>query len=918
VLLLPDAQLEERRRAVAGAGPLAPLFDSLDVELEPLLGREMMIPNAKALLSRAGGRCAADGSVLEFDPWSPQQHRCETCGAVYTGELHHRAWVMSYQLWLAERAVHGALLHLLRGDAPHATLARDIIRAYAERYERYPNEDNVLGPTRLFFSTYLESIWLLQIAVAADLLEQSGDRATADIARERIIVPSSAIVAEFDEGMSNRQVWNNAALLASASLLRDSDAFDQRVSGPSGVRAHLSRALLADATWYEGENYHQFALRGLWYCVTLSENAGCDIGAGLRDRFQRAFLAPYVTALPDFTMPSRKDSQYAVSLRQWRMAEVAELGFARHQHPVLAGALRRTYEPGHERRDTGRSRSTADVERNRPPSALSRADLGWRALLHAVPQLPALPDVTPRSALLEDQGYAVFRREGDVYVGFEFGQSGGGHGHPDRLNLTMYQGGNRWLDDMGTGSYVDPSLHWFRSTLSHNAPLVDGQSQPLKDGRLIAYDEREGLGWIVAEFLIPEKGVRLERAVLIAPDYLIDELRWTADKEVRVELPWHFDSAFFDHDAMKPTEFDGSADPEDGFAFVREARATTALGHMRLTGLEDAADLTLFTAERTTLFQALAPGQPPGTERRFFVLRSIGRSGTLSAVLSWNRSVTLEPSAVHTSGERVLALSCGSRERQDHRRDASGWHVTLHAGSARSSIDLAGFRPTQSAQSHDTEQAQAPTTISRGPVPDGWLSDLPAAQLKTLRIYELGENHYRRSEVAWRRAGSPSATVAIGADGARLVAYVVVRAGDPHFATAAATNPFDNEHADTMRAGVQLYVRVANDSGAWVLVPESAGDHVRVRTLPGWGDLQSPIARWRRNADNYEMRVELSLPSARSGDLPLSVDVIVNETTRTRERRRGQLVMSGASGEFVYLRGDRHDADRLIPFLIVS
>jgi hypothetical protein len=46
---------------------------------------------------------------------------------------------------------------------------------------------------------------------------------------------------------------------------------------------------------------------------------------------------------------------------------------------------------------------------------------------------------------------------------------------------------------------------------------------------------------------------------------------------------------------------------------------------------------------------------------------------------------------------------------------------------------------------------------------------------------------------------------------------------------------------------------------------------------------------------------------------PLGIDVIVNEMPRGRERRRGQLVMSGARGEFVYLRGDRHEPERLIP-----
>ena len=45
--------------------------------------------------------------------------------------------------------------------------------------------------------------------------------------------------------------------------------------------------------------------------------------------------------------------------------------------------------------------------------------------------------------------------------------------------------------------------------------------------------------------------------------------------------------------------------------------------------------------------------------------------------------------------------------------------------------------------------------------------------------------------------------------------------------------------------------------------------------------------------------------------------VIINETVRGRGRRRGQLVMSGARGEFVYLRGDRHAADRLVPMIVV-
>jgi len=147
--------------------------------------------------------------------------------------------------------------------------------------------------------------------------------------------------------------------------------------------------------------------------------------------------------------------------------------------------------------------------------------------------------------------------------------------------------------------------------------------------------------------------------------------------------------------------------------------------------------------------------------------------------------------------------------------------------------------------------------------------------------------------------------------------YAHVLAGERQFARADAANTFDNEHADTMGAGIQLYVRTPDGSGAWMLVPESDRDVVRVRNISGWGALLAPKARWREHDGGYEIRIELPLIDS-DAEYPVDIDVIVNETTSLRERRRGQLVLSGGQGEFVYLRGDRHDPTRLIPLVLVS
>jgi hypothetical protein len=937
LLIAPEA-LADRRRAAAGH--LRSLADSLAADLIPVIERDLFIPPEKARLSRDGGRCPRHGVPLEFDPFSPRRHRCPQCGEVFDGEDHYRWWIMSYQLWLAERAVHGALLGVLRNDAPARALAERIVGEYTERYSSYPNADNVLGPTRLFFSTYLESIWLLQLCVAIDLLESGGSRgALGERLRDRVIQPSAGIIRSYDEGSSNRQSWNNAALLAAALVLdRPGDA-EGVVWGDSGLAAQLGSALLADGTWYEGENYHLFAHRALWYSVQMAEVAGLDVGTPLTARFEAGFGAPFLGVLPDLTLPSRRDSQYAISVRQWRFAELCELGLARRDDPALASILGRLYAGDIPRRETGRASSAAEVERNVPPSALTRSDLGWRSLLLAREVLPSLAPEPPRSALLEGQGYAVLRRgdERDVYIALDYGHSGGGHGHPDRLNLQLAHGEVRWLDDMGTGSYVDPSLHWYRSTLAHNAPLVDGRSQARVHGSLRAFEDRGREGWVDAEVAGIAPGVRVSRAIVAMESYIVDAVEWEAERQISFELPFHLDADVHLDAPWTAHPAGGAGGLEDGFDFVRQVERSEGShdGIVRWATAREGRTIAAWSAvagEHEWL-RGIAPGPPGRAAKWFYWSRARGTRGAVRAVIDWKesvRSVRLENDAV------VVDLVHGVTE--THSRDGAEWRIERRDGGAPSTVRLGGLRSSRRGGAPAAGRApargsglvdalaRAMTAIAK--TADPLHAPAPAAHVVPRArdegaptdglSFALGAPHYRRSEESWEEAGAPEAVARLAASDDRLLVDVeVAKPGDPVFAPPRARNELDNEHPDINSDGVQLYLASRGDAvgAGWLLVPEAPGDGVRVTSIAGTHGEQPIDARWTPTHAGYRITVRLPLAPEMRRD-GFDFDLIVNEMPAGRERRRGQLVLSGGEGDWIYLRGDRQPRARYMHFVI--
>jgi hypothetical protein len=289
-------------------------------------------------------------------------------------------------------------------------------------------------------------------------------------------------------------------------------------------------------------------------------------------------------------------------------------------------------------------------------------------------------------------------------------------------------------------------------------------------------------------------------------------------------------------------------------------------------------------------WSAQAPDVPGKTGTVPMLLaRHRATHGAVTSVWSWRGAID----GVEISGDAVHVMRRDG-QRHTHSPQPSGWRIDLERGLERRQLLLGGLATTVPAP-HAAEQTEQPPALLA----------LPAS-------FSLGERHYRRSEVSWGAAGKPRAEIALSiGEEHELLVEVVVEPSIRAFVPAGAENPLDNEPAAINGDGIQLYVACGEEGGAWLLVPDAAGSSVVVHRIAGWATSLTARATWRPTARGYALDARIVLPS---GCTTLALDVIVNEIGPGRARRRGQLVLSGTEREFVYLRGDRHDPQRLLRF----
>jgi len=512
----------------------------------------------------------------------------------------------------------------------------------------------------------------------------------------------------------------------------------------------------------------------------------------------------------------------------------------------------------------------------------------------------ALPEIAPAgqpsqtSALLDYQGLAVLRT-GDRYASLECGIPGGGHGHPDRLQLTLHQDGVHWLPDPGTGSYVSRDLFWYRSTLAHNAPRIDGLSQVPGSAMCEYFDVGKEWSWVRGWF------GDVSRTVVSGPGHLLDIVEMSSEQDHTLELPWHLagELEVLSDGQWVPGALEGE------FISGVERFEPTSPGPIHVKADSGSANLHLTMLGAAELLRATAPGVPGAPPARFLVARATGRAARLITVIT--RDLFPVPASLFPQSERsdVTTINLGGTV-TIHRPDPAGWriesggHVTHLAG------HRAPIEPLRADGDLQFEARAVAVTVLEDP------DDVSGTSAEPMALDR--EDQYRRSEEPWKGDDSFTAKcwVAWNEDGLYLT--IDVTKPDVWFRPPDAPPLLlDNEPDDITSDGVQVYVRPLADGPVfgWLMVPEKDAA-LRVSGAGGTSGTPEMVdGSWAHTDDGYRINAAFAPPGWEHvllGD-SIGFDLLVNEMRPGRQRRAGQLVWAGDGG-WVWLRGDRHDPAR--------
>lgn len=525
-------------------------------------------------------------------------------GGGYTHEQHKRNFRAIYQ---------GGQLYRITGDERYRDFVRDMLLKYADLYPTlgdHPARANQ-NVGRLFWQVLNDAMWLVH---AVQGYGDIRDTLSSDVRQridDNVFRPAAHFLSVDSERtfnlIHNHATWATAGVGMTGYLLGDEDMVERALlgsdkSGETGFLRQTELLFSPDGYYTEGPYYQRFALLPfLVFADAIERNEperrifehrdGILLKA-LRTTVQlsyRGYFFPFNDAIRD------------KSLRTAELYEGVAIAYGQTRDPALL--------------------SIADFQGRTvltPNGALVARDLAdgkaepfpYRSLL-----LSDGPEGDQGAVAVLRQGEANSDGEPATVLIAKNSSQGMGHGHFDKLAWQLYDNGNEIVRDYGAarflnieakrgGRYLPENESWAKSTVAHNALVVDetshfGGDVALADAnwpRQLYFSDEAGLQVTSGEIDSAYPGVVMRRTLLMptipgleAP-LVIDLTHASSTGAHQYDLPLHYSGHIieFDFEARGNVTKRPVLGEDNGYQHIWvDAEATLDAGKGALTWILD-------------------------------------------------------------------------------------------------------------------------------------------------------------------------------------------------------------------------------------------------------------------------------------------------------------------------------------------
>jgi hypothetical protein len=483
--------------ATKAATDFAAKRDAATKAVEPWLKEPIELPKGSASWTFYYA-CPDDGTDLH--PLSLTEHECPKCKKKYSDERTVAAWRCRQHYAIEGAALQFGWAYAYTGEDRYAGEVRRILLHLADQYPTYPERLDRWGHRGMFAPwggrRYVQSLdeatGAIKLGKAYDLTRMSPVWTDADRTHVEndFFRATAKTLLTFNHDINNHQSWYNAGLMSIASVLADADLVEKVLTMRGGFHDQLARSFGDDGIWYEGTMaYQNYALQALIEVVEIGQRLKLDLHQ--TPKFRALLAGPLKMTYPNGTYPIINDSDPAdFRIFQWSF----EWAWNTWHDPLFAQAA-----------------AWGNPQR-------------LKELLG--PDAKPVSPFESKSIDLPDIGLAVLRAgEGtdQTCVFFDYGQHGGGHGHFDKLNITLFANGREWLLDTGRIGYTHKEyLSWVKHTVAHNTVAVNETDQSPATGKLKWLKSGDGWTACEGECSTAYSGVTLRRHLLLTPQWLLD------------------------------------------------------------------------------------------------------------------------------------------------------------------------------------------------------------------------------------------------------------------------------------------------------------------------------------------------------------------------------------------------------------